>query len=141
MEMLIEAALPSGTSKKTWVWEAVCYPVGQAQGMQLELPKVVPMEATGCWEHWLVAGAWVQALLPQGPRTAEEEYAIGWLAQSPASAAASGCISAGAWLCIRVQQEAPWHHPAQTLHDHPVGTSVGRLCPERGEKAPSIVAG
>lgn len=68
MEMLIKAALPPGTSKKTRVWEKVCYPVGQVQGMQLELPRAVPMEAPGRWGRWLVAGARVQVLplLPQG---------------------------------------------------------------------------
>jgi len=68
MEMLTKAALPLGTSKKTWVWEKVCYPVGQLQGVQLDLPKTVPMEASRLWGHWLAAGAWVQVLplLPWG---------------------------------------------------------------------------
>ena len=145
--MLIKVAWPSGTSRKTWVWEKVCYPVGQVQGMQLEFPKAVPMEALGRWGHRLTAGARVQVLLllPQGLGTgAEEEHAMGWFAQSLASAAVwHGCISARAWLRSRVQQDAPWHHPAQILGDHPVhvGTSVGRACPEREEKAPSTVAG
>lgn len=145
MEMLIKAALPSGTSKKTWVWEKVCYPVGQVQGMQLELPKAVPMEASRCWGHWLVAGARVQILplLPQGPgRRGRTRY--GLICPEPGSAVVwYGCISARAWLRSRVQQDAPWHHPAQTLGDHPahMGTSVGRSHPEREKKAPSTVAG
>lgn len=110
MEMLIKAVLPSGTSKKTWVWEKVCYPVGQVQGIQLELPKAVPMETSRCWGHWLAAGAWVQVLPlpPQGPGRRRRECAMGWSAQSPDSAAVwHGCIPARAWLCGRVQQDAP----------------------------------
>lgn len=83
MEMLIKAALPSGTGKKTWVWEKACYPVGQVQGMPLELPKAVPVEASGCWGHWLTAGAQVQVLLPQGlGRGGEGQCPMCWFSQS-----------------------------------------------------------
>lgn len=58
--------------------------------MQLELPKAVPMEASGHWGRWLTPGARVQVLplLPQGPeRGRKEERAMGLFVQSPASAA------------------------------------------------------
>lgn len=83
MEMLFEAGLPSGTSKKTWVWEKVCYPVGQMQCLQLELPEAVPVEASRHWRHCFPAGAWVQVLLGAW----RGEGAVSWAAQSLASAA------------------------------------------------------
>lgn len=113
MEMLIKAALPSGTGRKTWVWEKAYYPVGQVQGMPLELPKAVPVEASGCWGHWLTAGAQVQALLPQGlARNNVPWVGVPRAWQCP-------CLP---WESDSWQSSArcTWHHPAQTSGDHPV---------------------
>lgn len=77
IEMLIKAALPLGISKKTWVWEKVCYPVGQVQGMQLELPKALPMEASGAGDTGSLLGHGCRSLA--APGTGEERRNVTWV--------------------------------------------------------------
>lgn len=72
-----------GQARKHGCGKKVCYPVGQMQCLQLELPKAAPVEASRHWRHCSPAGARVQVL----PRAWRGESAISWAAQSLNSAA------------------------------------------------------
>lgn len=46
-----------GQARKHGCGKKVCYPVGQMQCLQLELPKAAPVEASRHWRHRFPAGA------------------------------------------------------------------------------------
>lgn len=92
------------------MWEKACNPVGQVQGMPLELPQAVPMGASGCWGHCLTAGAQLQVLLPQGLGKGGK-MSHGLVFPEPGSATVWH-ESLTPW---QNSARCTWHHPAQTL--------------------------
>lgn len=95
--------------------------------MPLELPQAVPMGASGCWGHWLTAGAQVQLLLPQGLGR-EGTMSHGLVFPEPGSAT----VWHESLTPRQNSARCTWHHPAQTSCDHAVhmGACVARSCPE-----------